>query len=308
MNVHKNAKLTPLGRESLVRRVEDEGQRARDVAAAMGVSERTVWKWVVRYRGEGLEGLEDRSSRPRRSPNRLSNATVYRIVTLRRKRRTGRQIAKALRLARSTVGLWLRRVGLERLKKLDPIEPVVRYERSRPGELVHLDTKKLGRIDGVGHRMHGDRRRRARGVGWEFLHVCVDDATRLAYVEVLPDERATTACGFLQRAAMWFAGRGVGIERVMTDNGSCYVSYAFAAMLAHLGARHIRTRPYRPQTNGKAERFIQTALREWAYAKPYRRSWLRTRALPRFQRYYNQHRDHTAIGDQPPLGRLKELQ
>ena len=308
MNVHKNAKLTPLGRESLVRRVEYEGERARDVADALRVSERTVWKWVGRYRRDGVEGLRDRSSRPQRSPNRLSNATIYRIVALRRKRRTGRQIAKALRLARSTVGLWLRRVGLERLKKLDPVEPVVRYERSRPGELVHLDTKKLGRIDGVGHRMHGDRRRRARGVGWEFLHVCVDDATRMAYVEVLPDERATTACAFLQRAAAWFAQRSVGIERVMTDNGSCYVSHAFAAMLAHLGARHIRTRPYRPQTNGKAERFIQTALREWAYAKPYRRSWLRTRALTRFQRYYNHHRDHTAIGDQPPLGRLKELQ
>lgn len=307
MNVHKNATLTPAGREVLVRRIEDEGWSGAEVAAALGVSKRTVWKWVVRYRQEGVGGLADRSSRPHRSPTRLSNGTVVRIVVLRRKRRTGRQIAKQLKLAVSTVSLWLRRVGLERLKKLEPSEPVVRYERKRPGELVHLDIKPLGRIDGIGHRIHGNRRRRSRGVGWEYLHVCIDDATRLAYVEVLSDQRAETTCGFLRRAAAWFAKKGVGIERAMTDNGSAYVSKAFAGALARLGARHLRTRPYRPQTNGKAERFIQTALNEWAYARPYRSSYIRTQALRRFQRWYNQQRDHSSIGDQPPLSRLAEL-
>ena len=212
-----------------------------------------------------------------------------------------------LSIPRSTVGAWLRRLGMGRLQDLEPKEKPVRYEKSRPGELVHLDTKKLGRIGRIGHRIHGDYRRRARGVGWEFLHVCVDDATRVSYNEVLADEKAVTITGFLERAVAWFAARGVTVERVMTDNGTGYISHRFAETMARLEIRHIRTRPYRPQTNGKAERFIQTAIREWAYVRPYRTSGHRTAALSHFQKHYNGQRDHSSIGDQPPLSRLKEL-
>lgn len=307
MNVHKNAKLTPRGRGEMVRRVEEEGQRVGDVAAAYGVSERTVWKWILRYRRHGESGLEDQSSRPHRSPTRLSGRSIRRIVELRQRRWTGRRIARHLKLAVSTVSRWLRRLGLGRLKYLDPPEPVTRYERDVPGELLHVDIKPLGRINGIGHRIHGDRRRRKRGSGWEYLHVCIDDATRTVFTEVLPDQKADTACGFMERAAAWFGRYGVQVQGVMTDNGSAYVSRAFANTLDALGIRHLRTRPYRPQTNGKAERFIQTALREWAYARPYTSSAERTRSLPSFQRHYNQKRDHSSIAYQPPLSRLRQL-
>ncbi len=307
MNVHKNARLTPSGRALLVSRVLEEGHTPGEVGRALGVSRRTVYKWLARYEAEGEAGLQDRTSRPHRSPGQLPRARVQAIERLRRRKWTSKKIARQLSIPRSTVGVWLRRLRMGRLRDLEPKEKPVRYERSRPGELLHLDTKKLGRIGRIGHRIHGDRRRRARGVGWEFLHVCVDDATRVSYVEVLPDERAVTVTGFLERAVAFFAARGVTVERVMTDNGSGYISHRFAESLGQLGIRHIRTRPYRPQTNGKAERFIQTAIREWAYRKPYRSSAMRTAALKPFQKHYNAKRDHSAIGDQPPLSRLKEL-
>jgi len=232
---------------------------------------------------------------------------VKAIRRLRKRKWTSTKIAGSLSIPLSTVGAWLRRLGMGRLRDLEAKEKPVRYERSRPGELVHLDTKKLGRIGRVGHRIHGDYRRRARGVGWEFLHVCVDDATRVSYNEVLSDEKAVTITGFLERAVAFFAALGVTVECVMTDNGSGYVSHRFADSLVRLGIRHIRTRPYRPQTNGKAERFIQTAIREWAYVRAYRTSEHRTAALPHFQKHYNGQRDHSSIGDQPPLSRLATL-
>ena len=306
MNVHKNAKLTPRGRGEMVRRVEEEGEAVGEVATAYGLSERTVWKWVLRYRRFGESGLEDRSSRPHRSPTRLSERSIRRIAELRHRKWTGRKIARHLKLAVSTVSRWLRRLGLGRLKFLDPPEPVVRYERDVPGELLHVDIKPLGRINGIGHRIHGDRRR-GRGRGWEYLHVCIDDATRTAFTEVLADQKADSACGFMERAVAWFGRHGVQVQSVMTDNGSAYVSRAFGSTLEALGVRHLRTRPYRPQTNGKAERFIQTALREWAYARAYTSSAARTRSLKTFQRHYNHQRDHSSIAYQPPLSRLRQL-
>ncbi len=307
MNVHKNAKLTPAGRALLVSRVLEEGQMPGEVGKALGVSRRTVYKWVARYESDGEAGLRDRSSRPHVSPARLPKRRVRAIRRLRKRKWTSPEIAKHLSIPRSTVGVWLRRLGMGRLRDLEPKEKPVRYEKDRPGELVHLDTKKLGRIGCVGHRIHGDRKRSSPGIGWEFLHVCVDDATRVSYNEVLPDERAVTVTGFVERAVAWFAARGVTVERVMTDNGSGYISHRFARSLTRMEIRHIRTRPYRPQTNGKAERFIQTAINEWAYRRPYRTSAHRTAALKHFQRRYNEQRDHSSIGDQPPLSRLIEL-
>jgi transposase InsO family protein len=307
VNVHKNAKQTPAGRALLVQRVLFEHQSVGEVSRSMGVSRRTVRKWVGRYRAGGRKALEDRSSRPKRSPRRLATRLVRRIEVLRRRRYTSLRIAEELRLAVSTVGLWLRRLGLGRLKNLEPRPVVVRYEKQRPGELLHLDTKKLGRIQGVGHRIHGDRRTRKRGIGWEFLHVCVDDATRVAYAEVLPDEREGTATGFLERAIAWFRDLDVVVERVMTDNGSCYRSHRFRRALAAAGARQLFTQPYRPQTNGKAERFIQTAKRDWAYARAYRSSAIRTLALDGFLNRYNRRRPHRGIGNRTPLSRLEEL-
>jgi transposase InsO family protein len=232
---------------------------------------------------------------------------VQRIERLRRRKYTGLRIAEELRLAVSTVSLWLRRLGLGRLRFLEPKPVVVRYEKKWPGELLHLDTKKLGRIQGIGHRITGDRRGSGHGLGWEFLHVCVDDATRVAYAEVLPDERQGTACEFIERAVEWFGERDVHVERVMTDNGSCYRSKRFKGALDRFGIRHLWTRPYRPQTNGKAERFIQTAKREWAYARAYRTSAARTHMLTGFLNRYNGRRPHRGIGNQTPLGRLDDL-
>lgn len=307
MNVHKNAKMTPAGRALLVKRVLFESWSVGEAAFASGVSEPTVRKWVKRYQALGEVGLFDRSSRPKRSPRQLAKGWVRRIERLRRRRWTGLRIADELGLAVSTVGVWLRRLGLGQLRSLDPTRVVVRYERKRPGELLHVDTKKLGRIQGIGHRIHGNRRKRSRGVGWEFLHVCVDDATRVAYAEVLEDERAVTATAFIQRAIEWFAASDVPVERVMTDNGSCYRFHQFRRALEAHGARQIYTRPYRPQTNGKAERFIQTAIREWAYFRAYRTSAIRTGALPGFLNRYNRRRSHRGLGNQTPLSRLEAL-
>ena len=291
----------------LVERVLIEKQTVEEVSRALRVSRRTVYKWVKRYQAEGVKGLKDRSSRPKRSPRRWSEKLVKRVERLRRRRYTGLEIAEELELAVSTVSLWLRRLGLGRLRNLDPKPTVVRYEKARPGELLHLDTKKFGRIGRVGHRIHGDRRTRVRGIGWEFLHVCVDDATRVAYAEVLPDERATTATAFVQRAIAWFRDHDVLVERVMTDNGSCYRSHRFGRALAAEGVRHTFTQPYRPQTNGKAERFIRTAKNGWAYKRAYKNSEARALMLPGFLNRYNRRRPHRGIGNLTPLSRLEAL-
>ena len=301
MRLHPNAKTTPKGRAELVDRVERQGWAVAEAAAYASISVRRAYVWLARYRREGDAGLEDRRSAPRRVQRRLSPYWQNRVLDLRKKRRTAAEIARHFSLPRITVSRVLARHGLGRLRALEPVEPVVRYERERPGELVHFDVKKLGRFGQIGHRIHGDRRRASRGIGWEFLHVAIDDKTRLAYAEVLADERGITAVGFLRRTVRWFARRGIRIERVLSDNGSCYISKRFRKTCAELGIKPKRTRAYRPQTNGKAERFIQTCLRRWAYARPYRTSMHRTHALPEWLRYYNTERPHRALGDQPPL-------
>jgi transposase InsO family protein len=306
MNIHKNARTTPHSRLLMVRRVLEQKQRAIRVAADFGVSERTVRKWLARWRGGGGPALNDRSSTPAR-PRRLSPEQVAAIEALRRQRLTSPVIARRLGLPLSTIGAVLRRLGLGRLKRLDPPAPIVRYQRQRPGELVHIDTKKLGRIAGIGHRITGRRSgmvNRHRGIGWEYLHVAVDDASRLAYTEILPDERKASAIAFLERALAWFARHSVTIERIMTDNGSAYRSHDFRAACARAGVRHLRTRPYTPRTNGKAERFLQTVMRECTYAHAYQSSQERAAALPRWLHAYNVHRPHTALAGQPPISRL----
>jgi len=307
MNTHKNARLTVHGRALMVQRIIEAGWPVAEAAAAAGVSERTGCKWLARYRAGGEAMLHDRSSAPARCPHRLPVATVAGIERLRRQRLTGPQIARALGLARSTVGAILRRLGLGRLSALDAKPQVVRYERAAPGELIHIDTKKLGRIDGIGHRITGDRRGQNKGIGWDLVHVCVDDASRLAYTEVLPDEKKESACAFLTRALAFFARHGVSVERVMTDNGSAYRSQAFRDLCAGSRLRHIRTRPYTPRTNGKAERFIQTSLREWAYARAYTSSAERTDAMSPWIDAYNTQRPHSALANQTPWLRLNNL-
>ena len=304
--MHKNAVLTPVSRERAVGRVL-AGEKAVVVAQALGCSRETLFKWLRRWRAEGRGGLQDRSSRPHRSPQKLHRARERQILRLRRQRWSTPRIADELKVPLSTVGTICRRHGLGRLRDLEPAAAVIRYEWSRPGEMVHLDTKKLARIERIGHRIHGDRSRTVEGVGWEFLHVCVDDATRVAYAEVLPDERKESCAGFLTRSAAWFEAQGVTMQRIMTDNGSGYRSKLFRRVVQARGARHIFTRPYTPRTNGKAERFIQTCKRDWAYARPYRRSQARTSALTRFLHFYNCHRPHWGIGRRSPHLRLREL-
>ncbi len=306
MKIHANARTCPNSRKLLVKRVEEENWSLMVAAEAAGISERSARKWLGRWRAEGEAGLLDRSSAPRRIPHRTSDATVEAIGALRRLRMTAAEIAEILGLALSTVSLWLKRIGLGKRSRLQPPEPPNRYERSRPGELIHIDVKKLGRFGVAGKRVVSNRSS-SRGYGWECCHVCVDDATRLAYVEVLPDERGETSCAFLRRAVAWFAERGVKVERVMTDNGSPYVSTVHAATCRELGIRHLRTRPYRPQTNGKAERFIQTMLREWAYGRLYGSSAERRHQLPGWLDRYNYRRKHGSLGHRPPVARLSEL-
>jgi len=306
MNVHSLARTTPRSRALLVQRVMLEGRGVARTAQDLGVSPRTVLKWLARYRIAGVAGLRDRSSRPHRSPRRMEIRRITLILQLRRCRQTTPQIARSLKMARSTVARELRRAGLHRLRLLQPPEPPRRYQRRRPGSLLHLDIKKLGRIGGqVGHRIHGDRRRCVRGAGWEFAHVCIDDASRIAYAEVLPNEQGTMATGFLERAVAFYHRLGIAVREVMTDNGSAYVSRLFATACQRLRLRHLRTRPYRPRTNGKAERFIQTLLREWAYARPYAHSWRRAKALDPWLRYYNHRRPHGSLGGQAPFSRLR---
>ena len=286
------------------------GQTPKVVATTFGVCARTVRKWVERHRREGEAGLQDRSSRPRRLREPTPESVVVRIEALRRQRWAGRRIAAEVGVSPATVSRILKRLGLNKLKALEPAEPVRRYEREHPGELIHLDIKKLGKIDGIGHRITGDRRgqsnRRARGegLGWEFVHVSIDDASRIAFARVMKDEKKASAVAFLKAAVAYYTSLGIKIQRVMTDNGSCYKSRAFARACRRLGLRHIRTRPYTPKTNGKAERFIQTALREWAYAQAYHHSNQRTAELPLWLHRYNWHRPHGSIDDQPPVSRL----
>ncbi len=304
-NPHKNARMTPLGRAEMVRRILGDGRPVAEVAAGFGISERTARKWLSRWRTDGEAGLENRSSRPRAAGSSPGWFWAELTAGLRREYRlTGEEIASRLGLARSTVAGWLTRMGLGRLSSLEPKEPVRRYQRERPGELLHLDIKKLARFEGVGHRITGNRRAASEGLGYDFLHVAIDDATRLAYVEVLPDERRWSTTGFLIRALRWFKERGIRVERVMTDNGSGYIARLFRKALRMLGIRHIRTRPYTPKTNGKAERFIQTMLREWAYAIPFPSSHRRAIDLPRWLAWYNQHRPHASLARRSPAQAL----
>jgi transposase InsO family protein len=319
MKLHANARTCPKSRRLLVDRLEG-GWSLMAAAEAAGVSERTAAKWRARWRAEGEDGLFDRSSTPRARPTQLPADRVKAIVALRRLRMTAAEIAEVLGMALSTVSRWLKRIGLGKRSRLTPPEPPNRYERKRPGELVHVDVKKLGRIQVPGHRITGNRRVRARRTrigndgrllstaGWEFVHVCVDDATRLAYVEVLEDERGQTAVDFLRRAVEWFASMGVAVERVMSDNGSCYRSHVHASACRELGIRHLFTQPYRPRTNGKAERFIQTLTNRWAYGALYANSAERSAALPGWLTHYNFTRGHGSLSHKTPAARLAELE
>lgn len=308
--VHRNALLTPRGRRILVDRIMVDGWPVAVAAESMGVSRETVYRWLRRFRSEGVAGLEDRSSRPHRSPNQTPIEVEERVCELRRTRRWGpHRIAYALGMPRSTVERILRRRGLSRLEVIDPPtrQIVRRYERAAPGELVHVDVKKLGRIpEGGGWRIHGrpNRPNRRTGLGYDFLHVAVDDHSRVAYVEALDDEQGVTCAGFINRAVEWFASHDVTVERVMTDNAMNYrLARSFQQVLTDADIRHLRTRPYRPQTNGKAERFNQTLLDEWAYDQPYDSNQQRLDSLPGWLHDYNWHRLHTEI-DGPPASRL----
>jgi len=301
--MHKNARLTPNGRALMVRRLE-AGQHQVDVAQAMGVSLTTLKKWVRRYRAEGMAGLQDRSSRPWSSPQKLPPVMIEQVIALRRQRRTGRFIARHLGISPASVSRILQRAQLSHWRDLEPRPPIRRYERQHPGELLHLDTKKLGRITHIGHRITGDRSGPFGKAGWEFVHVAIDDASRVALASVAANEKGDTATAFLEAAVAHFAQRGVRIQRVMTDNGSGYLSHAFRDTCHRLQIRHVRTRPYTPRTNGKAERFIQTCLREWAYAEAYPNSEQRTVALDHWLHHYNWHRPHTALNSLPPVSRL----
>lgn len=305
MELHKNARTCPASRLLLVQRILG-GMPVSSAAEAAGVSRQAAFKWRRRYGEAGEAALLDRSCRPHRMPRQTHPDRVEEVIRLRRRRYSGPQIASRVGLSTATVARILARQGLSRLKSLEPQVPVHRYQRDHPGELIHVDIKKLGRIGRVGHRIHGDRTSRVRGIGWEFVHVAIDDASRLAYAEVLPNERSPSSVAFLRRSVAWFHSRGVRVQAVMSDNGSSYVSHRFKAACLKLHLRHLRTRPYRPQTNGKAERFIQTLLREWAYKRPYPTSIQRTDRLPRYLNHYNLRRPHAALNKHTPAQRLSE--
>ena len=308
MTLHRNARTCPSSRRLIARRVLEQGWSLRAAAEAAGVSEPTARKWVRRYRERGEAGLEDRSSAPRRVANRTPQDRRQAVLSLRRARFTADEIAELLGMPPSTVSLICKHAGLGRLPRLGPQESPRRYQRASAGELIHIDVKKLGRISRVGHRISGDRRGRVHDKGWEFVHVCVDDATRLAYAEVLADEHPGTAIGFLRRACAFFASFGVQVKRLMTDNGNPYRSTAHAVACRELGIRHLRTEAYRPQTNGKAERFIRTLVEKWAYDAVYPSSRERAEALPGWLDHYNRRRPHRSLGRMPPVQRLLELQ
>ena len=308
MNNHKNARLTVHGRVLLVHRILEQGLRPEEAAQAGGVSVRTAYKWLKRYREEGEAGLHDRPSRPRHCPHALPPQQVEQIVEQRKHRHTYRHISQRLGIGHSTVARILRRHGLNRLGALEPAPPVRRYEHDHPGDLLHLDIKKLARFRIPGHRATADRRQgRSEGAGWEFVHVAVDDASRIAFSAIHPDERARSACAFLLQALRYYASLGIRIRRLLTDNGACYRSRRFRRLCKRLGIRHQRTRPYTPRTNGKAERWIQTALREWAYARAYESSDQRARHLEPWLHHYNWHRPHASLGYRPPISRCPSL-
>lgn len=305
MNLHSGARTCPAGRALLARRVEQEAWSVTAAARAAGVSRTTAYKWLGRSHELDDARFQDRSSRPRHCPERTPRVWEDMIVLLRRTRMTGPCIARELHLPASTVARVLERRGLSRLRDLEPVVRAERYEHARAGDMLHLDVKKLGRIERPGHRVHGDRTTRTRGAGWEYVHVAIDDATRVAYVESLRDETGPTTIGFLRRAVAWFKTLGVRVRRILTDNGSGYLARLFAQACEELRIRHKRTRPYRPCTNGKAERFIQTMLREWAYAVSYPHSRVRAKALPRWVGQYNRRRPHSSLGGQTPFSRLR---
>ena len=306
MNTHNNAHLTPKGREDMVRAVVDQGLSKAAAARRFNTTPKTVAKWVARYHAEGIVGLRDRSSRPLSSPSQIPRATADAVEALRRQRRTQEHIAAELAISKASVSRILRRRGLSLISSLEPQQPRPRYERQAPGEIIHIDIKKLGRFNAVGHRITGDRTARGRGEGpgWEFAHVAVDDHSRIATAAIFPDEKKNSAVAFLKAAVAYYKSLGVTVDRVMTDNGSCYRSFAFARACKRLRIKHIRTKPYTPQTNGKAERFIQTALREWAYATAFEHSDQRRDALPPWLHRYNWHRPHASLAKKPPISRL----
>ena len=303
MDLHQNARLTLHSREALVLKVIAEKVTWKAAAAAFHVSAKTARKWVARYQAAGRDGLRDASSRPHRSPRRTSAELVDQVLAQRRQRWTGVRIAQTIRLSRATVSRILRRHRLSRQRDLEPTLPVRRYEHPHPGDLLHLDTKKLARIAKPGHRLTGDPRDETRGAGWEVLHVAIDDHSRIAFSQLQPDERAASNVAFLRAADAYYARFGICIRRVLTDNAPCYYSDLFAATCQELGIRHLRTRPYTPRTNGKAERFIQTALREWAYARIYQHSAERQAELQPWLHEYNWHRPHASLGQLPPICR-----
>lgn len=307
MNIHKNARTTPQSRAMLIRRVLGERWPVAEAAMAMGISTRTVYKWLARYRAEGDAGLQDRCSAARLHPHALPPAWIALVRLLRQAKLVAAEIAARLPLARSTVSAVLARIGLGRLSYLAPPEPVQRYEWQRPGELVHVDIKKLGRFTRAGHRVTGHRHTHSAGGGWEYAHVAIDDCSRFGYVEILPDQKRYTTTRFWLRAVREFQRRGIRIQRVLTDNGGAYRSRPFRKACRWLGIATKRTRPYRPQTNGKAERFIQTLQRKWAYAMPYTTSEQRRVALPEWLRFYNEDRPHASLHRQTPLSRLAQF-
>ena len=304
MNTHKNARLTYLRRLEMVQDMTEHGQSACEAAARQGVSAVTARKWLGRYLADGAAGLLDKSSRPEKSPRAIAEHVALAIVELRRKLMLQAHIASYMGVSKATVSRVLRRAGLSRLSDLRPDEPVQRYEREHPGELVHIDIKKLGRFDKVGHRITGDRRQRARRIGWDYVFVAVDDHSRVAFTQIYPDESRYSVEAFVRAAVDQFTRWGVPVQRILTDNGMSFRSGLFAQACLELGITQKFTRAYRPQTNGKAERFIQSALREWAYGRPYETSEQRHQALPAWTHYYNWHRPHHGINLVPPVSRL----
>ena len=310
MNIHKNARLTPARRVEMCRLVVEDGVRKSEAARRFGVSIKTVSRWVSRFKEGGSSAMADRSSRPHRSPKRTAKPVERAIIQLRRERLCGAHIAKQVGVSPATVSRVLKREGLSRSRDLESKEPERRYEYDKPGGMIHLDIKKLGRFNKVGHRITGERHRqsnqRSNGTspGWEYVHVCIDDHSRLAFTQIHPDEKAVSAIAHLKAAVQWYARIGFTVKRVMTDNGSCYKSKAFAATCKQLGIKHVRTKPYTPRTNGKAERFIQTAIREWAYARAYENSGQRADNLKLWEHNYNWHRPHGGINNQTPISRV----
>lgn len=305
MNLHKNARTCPISRALIVNRVLDHHRPVVTVAEEFGISRKTVYKWIRRYRDEGVAGLQDASSEPQVIPHRLSQDWVDLVVELRAGyRMTAACIAQQLQLPRSTVSGVLQRAGISQLKQLDPPEPVRRYEHAAPGDMIHLDIKKLGRFTRPGHRVTGVRGKPPRAQGWEYVHVCIDDFSRVAYAEVLADQQGATAAAFLQRAVRWFRRFGIIVKRVLTDNGGCYKSGLWHVTCRMLAIKVKKTRPYRPQTNGKAERFIRTLKEEWVYARVYLSSDERQAVLPIYLTHYNEHRAHSSVNSKPPITRM----